>query len=276
MYKCCSNNSTPDSTMTRLVNRGRYGSNTRNSGKSDVLCSFGSRSLFVSSISVAISFSLFLYTSYKLLRFRSFMGLIGCMLRASMTTVCWVFLPVLEVQQEPLFQGPQSIVEVCSSSCKLFSRHQNVSWHGSLSAEFPTPPWPRVLSSLYCHDPLSSEFPTPAWLPEFWVSYSAMAPSFEFPILPWSPEFWVPYSGMARSSEFPFPPWSPEFWVPYSTVVTIALTSLLHHSPWVPCSTMSCVFLLRVPHYLVSPMSYDHSSQEFSMFNKLFHFRCLI
>ncbi len=71
--------------------RGCYSSNTRYSWQSGVSRAFGSRSLFVPSISPSISFGLFLYTWYKLLRFTRFTGLTGCMLRGSVVTVCCMF-----------------------------------------------------------------------------------------------------------------------------------------------------------------------------------------
>ncbi len=80
---------------------------------------FGSHSLFVPPISLLISFGLFLYIWYKLLRFR---GLTGCMLRGVCDDDLLCVPPVLEVQQVTLFKEPQSFVEVHGSSCSMFCR----------------------------------------------------------------------------------------------------------------------------------------------------------
>ncbi len=59
--------------------------------QSDVSSAFGSRSLFLPPIFQSISFGLFLYTWYKLLKYTRFTGLTGCMLRGSVMTICCVF-----------------------------------------------------------------------------------------------------------------------------------------------------------------------------------------
>ncbi len=76
---------------SHIWSRGCYGSNTRYSWQSYFPSAFGSRSLFLPRISLSISFGLFLYTWYKLLRFTRFTGLTSCMLRWSVMMICCVF-----------------------------------------------------------------------------------------------------------------------------------------------------------------------------------------